>query len=142
MPVHALGIQSHLEAGWLPFTPEVMTRFLDEVAALGLKVFITELDVVDRNLPADIAERDQGAADAMRNYLSCVLAHPAVAMVNCWGLSDRYNWIEASGMRRKDGRRSRAQLFDDDLAPKPVYHAVADALGAAPARNAPLTLLP
>jgi len=142
VPIHALGIQSHLEPGWLKFTPEVLSRFLDDVASLGLKVFITELDVVDRRLPADIPARDQGAAAAVQEFLTVVLQHPAVAMVNTWGLSDRYNWIEDSGMRRKDGRRSRAQLFDDDLAPKPVYQAVVDALNAAPARKAPLALLP
>jgi endo-1,4-beta-xylanase len=142
VPIHALGIQSHLEPGWLKFTPEVLNRFLDDVAALGLKVFITELDVVDRRLPADIPARDQGAAAAMQAFLDVVLPHQAVAMVNCWGLSDRYNWIEDSGMRRKDGRRSRAQLFDDDLAPKPVYQVLADALSAAPARSTPLALLP
>ena len=142
VPIHALGIQSHLEPGWLKFTPEVLSKFLDDVAALGLKIFVTELDVVDRRLPADIAERDQGAADAMREFLAVVLPHPAVAMINTWGLSDRYNWIQDSGMRRKDGRRSRAQLFDDDLAPKPVYQVLAEALAAAPARSAPLTLLP
>ncbi|WP_395020430.1 endo-1,4-beta-xylanase [Dongia sp.] len=142
VPIHALGIQSHLEPGWLKFTPEVLSKFLDDVAALGLKVFITELDVVDRRLPADIPARDQGAAAAVQEFLAVVLPHPAVAMINSWGLSDRYNWIEDSGMRRKDGRRSRAQLFDDDLAPKPVYQAVVDALNAAPARSAPLTLLP
>jgi endo-1,4-beta-xylanase len=141
VPVHALGIQSHLEPEY-PFTPEVLAQFLDDVAALGLKVFITELDVVDRSLPAEIPARDQGAADAMRAYIEVVLAHPAVAMINTWGLSDRYNWIEDTGMRRKDGRRSRAQLFDDDLAPKPVYQVLADALNAAPARKTPLAMLP
>jgi endo-1,4-beta-xylanase len=141
VPVHALGIQSHLQPEY-PFTPEVITRFLDDVATLGLKVFITELDVVDWRLPADIPARDQAAAAAMREFLAVVLAHPAVAMINTWGLTDRYNWIQESGLRRKDGRRSRAQLFDDDLAPKPVYQAVADALNAAPARRAPLTMLP
>jgi len=142
VPIHALGIQSHLEPGWLKFTPEVLNQFLNDVAALGLKVFITELDIVDRRLPADIPARDQGAADAMREFLDVVLPHPAVAMVNCWGLSDRYNWIEDSGMRRKDGRRSRAQLFDDDLAPKPTYQALLDGLNAAPARDAALAPLP
>ncbi|MDQ7250198.1 endo-1,4-beta-xylanase [Dongia sedimenti] len=142
VPIHALGIQSHLEPGWLKFTPEVLNQFLDDVAALGLKIFITELDVVDRRLPADIPARDQAAAEAMREYLAVVLPHPAVAMVNTWGLSDRYNWIEDSGMRRKDGRRSRAQLFDDDLAPKPVHQVLLDGLNAAPARGSPLALLP
>jgi endo-1,4-beta-xylanase len=142
VPIHALGIQSHLEPGWLKFTPDVFGGFLDDVSALGLKVFITELDIVDRRLPADIPARDQGAAEAMQAFLDVVVPHPAVAMVNCWGLSDRYNWIEDSGMRRKDGRRSRAQLFDDDLAPKPVYQVIADALSAAPARSAALAPLP
>ena len=134
VPVHALGIQSHLEPGWLRFSPDVLNRFLDDVAALGLKVFITELDILDRRLPADIPERDQAAAQAMRNYLDVVLTHPAVPLVNCWGLSDRYNWIQES-MPRKDGRRSRAQLFDDDLAPKPVYQVLSDALNATAARS-------
>ena len=45
-------------------------------------------------------------------------------------------------MRRKDGRRSRAQQFADDLAPKPDNQVLADALYAAPARAAPLAMLP
>jgi endo-1,4-beta-xylanase len=135
VPIHALGIQSHLEPGWLQFSPDVLGQFLDDVAALGLKVFITELDVIDRRLPADIAARDQAGAEAVREFLAVVLAHPAVTMVNCWGLSDRYNWIEDSGMHRKDGKPARSQLFDRDLAPKPFYQVTLDALNAAAVRT-------
>src|SRR5262249_27384077 len=53
VPIHALGIQSHLEPGFIRFSPEVFGRFLEDVAALGLKIFVTELDVIDRRLPAD-----------------------------------------------------------------------------------------
>ena len=44
--------------------------------------------------------------------------------------------------REEDGRRSRAQLFDDDLAPKPVYQVLQDRLNAAPVRAEPLAPLP
>jgi endo-1,4-beta-xylanase len=142
VPIHALGIQSHLDPGWLDFSPDVLGAFLEQVAAMGLKIFITELDVVDRHLPADIAARDRGAAAAVQDYLSVALAQPAVVMVNTWGLSDRYNWIDDSDLRRKDGRRSRSQLFDDQLAPKPVYQAVVETFNAAAPRSSPFKLQP
>src|SRR3954468_22287905 len=57
VPVHALGIQAHLNANGFArnFDPVSYRTFLANVAARGLSIFITEMDVQDDGLKADIA---------------------------------------------------------------------------------------
>lgn len=138
VPVRALGIQGHLDARRGPLDPEIFRRFIRDVASLGLEVYITELDVIDRDLPADIARRDAEAARAAQAYLTAALAEPAVRMVVTWGVSDARNWVDGNpDMRRTDGLPSRPHLYDDAFRPKPLRAAVADAFRAAPVRPAP-----
>lgn len=135
VPVDTLGIQSHLTASE-PFDAAAFGRFLDEVAALGLAIEITELDVDDRRLPPAIEDRDRAAADFVRRYLDTCVARPAVRTVLTWGLSDRTSWINDPrwGRRRSDGLPSRPLPLDETLARKPMWHAIAAAIANAPAR--------
>jgi endo-1,4-beta-xylanase len=138
-PVDAVGIEAHLIAvGGPPFSGERLRRFFADLAALGLKIQITELDVTDENAPADTPTRDRVTADAYRRFLEPALDEPAVEMVLTWGLSDRYSWIvrqETHESRwRKDGAVSRPLPFDADLRPKPAYDALVQAFAQAPAR--------
>jgi endo-1,4-beta-xylanase len=138
-PVDAVGIQGHLRAvGGPPLSVKKLRRFLADIAALGLEIQITELDVTDEAAPADIARRDRLVADAYRRFLDAVLVEPAVKMVVTWGLSDRHSWIvrkETNPVRwRKDGLPSRPLPFDADLRPKPACAAIAAAFAAAPVR--------
>jgi endo-1,4-beta-xylanase len=140
-PVDAVGIQGHLRAGGgPPLSAEKLRRFLAEIAALGLEIEITELDVTDEETPAAIEARDRLVADAYRRFLDAVLVEPAVKMIVTWGLSDRYSWIvrkETNETRwRKDGLRSRPLPFDAGLAPKQAYQAMAEAFARAPPRKA------
>jgi endo-1,4-beta-xylanase len=139
-PVDAVGIQAHLTAvGGPPFSPARLRRFLADIAALGLTIQITELDVTDENAPADIALRDRLIADTYRRFLDAALDEKAVKMVVTWGLSDRHSWIvrrETNQSKwRKDGLPSRPLPFDADLRPKPAFTAMAEAFAHAPARN-------
>lgn len=139
-PVDAVGIQSHLTAvGGPPFSAEKLRRFFSEIAALGLTIQITELDVTDAHAPADIAARDQLVADTYRRFLDTALDEPAVKMVVTWGLSDRHSWIvrrETDESKwRKDGLPSRPLPFDADLHLKPAYAALAEAFAHAPSRR-------
>jgi endo-1,4-beta-xylanase len=139
-PVDAVGIQAHLDAvGGPPFSAERLRRFLANIAALGLTIQITELDVTDERAPADIARRDQLVADAYRRFLDAALDETAVKMVVTWGLSDRHSWIvrhETNESKwRKDGLASRPLPFDAELRPKPAYAALAKAIADAPARS-------
>ncbi len=139
-PVDAVGIQAHLRAvGGPPLSVAKLRRFLAEIAAMGLEIEITELDVTDEMAPAAIEARDRLVADAYRRFLDAVLVEPAVKMIVTWGLSDRYSWIvrkETNETRqRRDGLPSRPLPFDAELRPKPAYRAMAEAFALAPPRN-------
>ncbi len=142
VPVQALGIQAHLVADGFAekFDVESYQQFLAEVADRGLKILITELDVLDDGLPADPAQRDPAIADIYRRYLDAALAQPAVAAVITFGLTDRYTWLQEDYPRGDDAPR-RPLPFDEDLQPKPAYEALRDALASAPQRT-PLWQLP
>lgn len=134
-PIHALGIQSHLRAELTPAGWSGLHRFLDEVERLDLQVFVTELDVDDRALPADITERDGRVAELYRDYLTNALQHRSVKAVLTWGLTDRDSWLNSS-KKRSDGLPQRPLPFDADLKPKPAFFAMRDAIAAVPARQA------
>jgi len=122
VPVHALGIQSHLKAYRLDYSDEVFSRFLDEVAGLGLKVLITEFDIADIEGPADPARRDADIAALGRRYLDVAFSKPAVLGCLTWGLSDRYSWLSLYDQYKwADGSLSRGLPFDADLKPKTLY---------------------
>ncbi|HUC12629.1 MAG TPA: endo-1,4-beta-xylanase [Stellaceae bacterium] len=139
-PVDAVGIQAHLTAvGGPPFSAAKLRRFLADIAALGLTIQITELDVTDAKAPADFVVRDQLVADTYRRFLDAALDEPAVKMVVTWGLSDRHSWIvrhETNQSKwRKDGLPSRPLPFDAELQPTPAFAAIAAAFSHAPART-------
>jgi endo-1,4-beta-xylanase len=137
VPVHALGVQAHLLADQFTdrFQARAYLNWFSEVADRGLDILITELDVLDDGLPADIAPRDAAIADVYRRYLDVALSHHAVKAVMAFGLSDRYTWLEED-YPRDDGAARRPLAFDDALQPKPAYYTIADRLAAAPHRPA------
>jgi len=133
VPVHALGLQAHLLTDD-KLSPE-LPQFIERVADLGLKVLVTELDVRDRNAPAALPPRDRMVAGKYYEFLSAVLASPAVIAIITWGLSDRYTWINYhDGSRRSDGLPSRPLPFDNDFEPAPAWQAMARAFDHAPHR--------
>jgi endo-1,4-beta-xylanase len=126
-PVHALGIQAHIEAE-RAIDPKVLTSLIETVAGLGLRVFITELDVDDHRLERSVTLRDAHVAELYKLYLDTVLAHPATAFVTTWGLSDKYTWYDEpetryhrftprplplnARMKRKRAWAAAAEAFD------------------------------
>jgi endo-1,4-beta-xylanase len=132
VPIHGLGIQSHLFAEANVTGPN-FRRFLDEVAGLGLAIAVSELDVRDKNLPASPETRDRLVAEQYYKYLSFVLKCHAVKTVLTWGLSDRYTWI-ARSQGRADGLPVRPLPYDANLEPTQARAAVQRALEEAPAR--------
>lgn len=130
-PVHALGIQSHL---WKPrFNSRKFSAFLHDVSGLGLKIMITEMDVVDKLMPLDVNTRDRMVARVYEDYLSVVLDEPAVIGVLTWGLSDRYTWL-AKTQSGKDRAPVRPLPLDAELRRKPAWNAIARAFDKAPTR--------
>ncbi len=116
-PIHGLGLQAHLVGAETRFNSVKLRQFLSDVASLGLKILITELDVSDQGLPADYSKRDRRVADIYEMYLSTVLDESEVIAVLTWGLSDRYTWLSKHRPRR-DGLAVRPLPLDQDLNPK------------------------
>ena len=136
VPVHGLGIQAHLLATDFAerFHRREFRHFLREVADRGLKILITEMDVLDDGLPPNIRRRDRGVAEVYKRYLDTVLEEEAVISVIQYGLSDR--WTEENDDNpRDDGVSRRPCPFDDKLRPKPAFWAIDEALKHAPHRH-------
>lgn len=126
-PLHGVGIQAHLRAPGVPFSDNALRDFLKEIAGLGLKITITELDVQELDVSRPEALRDETVAAEVRRYLDVVLDEPAVVGVVTWGLSNRYSWLNSAKLR-KDGAINRGLPFDDKLAGTLVTNAISEVL--------------
>ncbi len=129
VPVHAIGSQAHVNVST---TFEAMDQALTEMAALGLPIHITELDVNgaqggQRGLGADIGanaattqgglveDADRKLAEAYAGIFRAFLKHrDSVKMVTFWGANDGVSWRSAG----------RPLLFDGENRPKLAFDAV------------------
>jgi endo-1,4-beta-xylanase len=135
VPIHGIGLEAHLRGEQAAVLGDGSYEdFLGELGRRGMKIFITELDIQDAMLPADVAARDRAVADLYGRFLSATLRQPAVKGIVTWGLADCFTWI--SGYRpRKDGSPVRPLPFDANCQPKPAYYAIAQTFQAAPRRE-------
>ena len=136
-PIHALGVQGHLNASLNDrFNPTRYRRFLQNIADLGLKIQVTELDVADNWLSTDLSreQRDRIVAEAYYEYLTVVLDEPAVDTIITWGLSDRYTWLSWFAPR-EDGTAVRPLPLDRQLNRKLAWSAIYQAFKDAPKRQ-------
>jgi endo-1,4-beta-xylanase len=129
VPVHAIGTQAHLNLGT---TFESMDQALTEMAALGLPIHVTELDVNSaqggqRGTGADVAANAATTQGGLVDHADLRLAEvyaaifrafvkhrDSVKMVTFWGANDAVSW-RASG---------KPLLFDGENRPKPAFEAV------------------
>lgn len=132
-PVQALGIQSHLSKDRDDFNPKKFRNFLRNVSSMGLKIMITELDVMDKNWPTEIDKRDRIVAATYEDYLNTVLSEKATISAITWGFTDRYTWISEFAPR-SDGSEVRPLQFDRNLRPKLAWNAIARSIDRAPKR--------
>jgi endo-1,4-beta-xylanase len=133
VPIHVFGLQSHLLGTYPSFNTRRFRDFLSDVASFGVRILISELDVIDDHLAADVEERDRQVAGIYQEYLSVVLDEPAVLGVNTWGISDRYTWINGL-TKRSDNLPLRPLPLDDQFNRKPAWHGMAHAFDHSPDR--------
>ncbi|MBV9529038.1 endo-1,4-beta-xylanase [Sphingomonas sp.] len=140
-PVDALGVQSHIRllkplgvADIVRESEAPWRRFLDQVTAMGYRLVVTEFDVNDRTAPADIAARDRMVAEYARAYLDIMLSYPQLGDVLCWGMSDRYSWLEGFDPRA-DGLHKRGLPYDANFRSKPLREAIAASFAGAATRQ-------
>ena len=133
VPLDAVGIQSHIKAGQPSTFGSGLRNFMASVREMGLQIYITELDVNEDDLPYDdVARRDDAIAELYRQYLSEVLAEPAVKAVLTWGVSDSHTWLNngPTHRRKQPNRPQRSLPFDNDYRPTESFFAIRDSFDA------------
>jgi len=120
--VDAVGMQMHMIGGSNidPRTPPTKEQLLEQMnryGELGLKVFITELDVDISRLPGSRDEKLAKQAEIYSTVFTACLESSGICNdINLWGVNDIETW---SG--------EAALLFSSNK-PKPAYFAVLDVL--------------
>jgi len=100
-----LGVCAHQNEGL--WTLDEVRQALDTAAAAGTPVHLSEVVI-----PAS-ADSEADQAEAVRHLYTAAFAHPNVASISWWDLSDRFAWQGAPG-----------GLLRADLSPKPAYEAL------------------
>lgn len=141
--IDAVGIQGHWLIDWPP--PEMIGAGIEALAAEGVKVMITELDVdpLPRTVSgANMAVTEKGVdpyptglppevqARLARRYneiVSAIVRHQSVTMMGFWGTHDGRSWLNNYPVK---GRTNYPLMFDRQYQPKPAFGAVLQALEA------------
>lgn len=124
----AVGLECH----WFPefrFDPNQFADYLHKLAATGVSIYLTELDVNDAALKGSQAERDAQVAERFAGLITAALKEPKVEAILTWQLADPASWLmSVPKLWGPNGRRPRPLPFDAEYAPKAAYHAIAKAL--------------
>jgi endo-1,4-beta-xylanase len=132
VPIHAVGVQSHLNATG-PQPGKGLREFIREAAKMNLEVFVTEMDVNTHAVVGGPDAQDAAVAAVYRDYLRMVLAEPNVPIALTWGITSAHSWLNklhGSQSTRPDGAQERPLPFDDDLKPTPAFVALREAIDA------------
>jgi endo-1,4-beta-xylanase len=129
VPIHAVGIQSHIKAAQDAGFGKGLTDYLASIHAMGLEVYLTELDVNEDDIVSDdVALRDAEIAKVYTDFLRVALASPAVKAVLTWDITDRFTWLNngPTHARKQPSRPQRSLPFDRDFHPKAAFFAMRD----------------
>jgi endo-1,4-beta-xylanase len=127
IPIDGVGLQMHIGYNTNPTAADVATN-MQRLAALGLKVFISEMDVNECAGYTDAQEKAQ-----YHDMVATCVAQPACAAVTVWGITDKYTWEDVANNPNSaagcaTGQLPAPLLWDASYAKKSAYSGVMDAL--------------
>ncbi len=122
VPLHGVGLQGHIR-GQYDIDRDGVYNFVSEIHSLGLTIHVTELDVIDNELPGPIAQRDAIVAARARDFLDAIVTAAKPSIIATWGITDRYTWVPI-WYKRRDGLPNRPLPLDADYRPKPLWNVV------------------
>ncbi|KAJ8521912.1 hypothetical protein ONZ45_g1484 [Pleurotus djamor] len=119
VPIDGIGVQAHLISGQVSSTFQAN---LEQFAALGVEVALTELDI-RMTLPVTPEKLAQQKADYQYVVAACN-AVPACVGITIWDYTDKYSWIPSvfSG-------QGAALPWDENLVKKPAYDGIVQGFG-------------
>lgn len=137
VPLDTVGLQGHLQLQHGGFDHADYADLMRRLAAEGVDIEITELDVDDSAMKGTADRRDAEVARHYEEFLAAVLQVPQLRGVTTWGLSDRFTWYHEVAAKESPlyPRKPRPLPFDEALRPKPAYFAIERAFLAAARRR-------
>lgn len=121
VPIHGVGLQMHVSAKDYPDPREISTN-IRRLAALGLKVNISEMDVRIRDLTDSLPKRLEVQQQVYHDIIAACVQEEGFIAVTFWGFTDAHSWID-SWFGADD-----PLLFDENYKPKPAYWGVLEAI--------------
>ena len=118
VPIDGVGLQMHISATSRPSDGAIAAN-IQRLAALGLTVHISEMDVRINDVAGTDATRLELQRAAYRDVVRVCVQQPQCEAVTFWGFTDAHTWL----------RGDRPLLFDAMYQPKPAYFGVLDAIG-------------
>eukprot|EP01065_Artemidia_motanka_P032205 TRINITY_DN3923_c0_g1_i1.p1 TRINITY_DN3923_c0_g1~~TRINITY_DN3923_c0_g1_i1.p1 ORF type:complete len:333 (+),score=113.59 TRINITY_DN3923_c0_g1_i1:152-1150(+) len=119
VPIDGVGIQMHLK-GPKDLDLSGLKSFMQSLAALGLEVHITEMDI-SFDVWGDQEEKEQ--AKMYADVLSVCLDVPACKSFETWGFTDAHTWR---------GTSKHPLPFDEHCKPKAAVQSMLDVLTGSP----------
>jgi endo-1,4-beta-xylanase len=108
--VDGIGVQLH---GFEQVSDELIRSILDRLAATGLPIYISELDINISN--------DEAQLNRFKTLFPMLWQHPAVKGITLWGYKEHHIWQQKAYLLRADGVERpaltwlRAYLHDHGL---------------------------
>ncbi|MGA8493951.1 MAG: endo-1,4-beta-xylanase [Xanthobacteraceae bacterium] len=122
VPLHGVGLQGHIR-GQYQIDRDGLYDFVAELKTLGLAVRVTEMDVIDKELPGPIVVRDAVVATRANDFLEPVFAAARPECVATWGITDRYTWVPTWN-KRSDSLPNRPLPLDANYRRKPLWDVI------------------
>ncbi|OTG79569.1 hypothetical protein B9T31_16910 [Acinetobacter sp. ANC 4558] len=90
IPISGFGIQGHITTNGANYIDETLTQFIQELKSLGLKVYVTELDVAQsKNTSTDT--KQYTVPETYNKFINYALKSNAIEDVLIWGVFNQSN---------------------------------------------------
>ena len=123
VPIDGVGIETHVGTPNDTPAPAEIAKNMQRLAALGLEVVISEMDV--NGCDGHGAEEMRGI---YHDIVEVCVRQPACTALTFWGVSDRYSWLNSFSESGCGGRSPQPLLWDNNYDKKPAYTGVMEAL--------------
>ena len=114
VPLSGIGMEEHLSLRWSPSTDQ-LARAMQDFAALGLKIEVSEADVDTTGYAGGAAAARTAQADVFGKLATACRAQPACVRFSVWGVSDAVSWL---------GAPAAGLPFTVDYRMKPAWQAI------------------
>ncbi len=132
VPIDVVGMQMHLFMPWLssslPPQKAAVVATMQKFAALGVRIYVTEMDADLARQPGSQVEKWAFEAGVYRDIMEACIESGVCNSFATWGISDATSWISCASNGCLNEKNADPLMFDPSYAPKPAYFAVRDAL--------------